>query len=144
MVEQPPLSVSDMPGIADWRRLVERQLKGRDFASLQSRTRDGIVIEPLYEGRSDATPLPGRGGRPWIVVQPVDGPDPDLAAEQAQEDLRGGATGLALRFADAARPGLPPTEEALRAALQGIDLAAIHLRLEPHPSAPSWRAGSAP
>ena len=47
--------------------------------------------------------------------------------------MRGGATGLALRFADAARPGLPPTEEALRSTLQGIDLATIHLRLEPHP-----------
>lgn len=135
MVEQPLLSVSEMPELADWRRLVEPQLKGRDFASLQSRTRDGIVIEPLYAGRIDTALLSGRGGRRWLVVQSVDNPDPDLAAEQAQKDLRGGATGLALRFAEPACPGLPPTEEALRSALEGIDVATVHLRLEPHPSA---------
>ena len=88
MVEQPPLSVSDMPGIADWRRLVERQLKGRDFASLQSRTRDGIVIEPLYQ-RPDRRTAPRRPRRraPGSIVQLVDDPDPDRANAQALEDL---------------------------------------------------------
>jgi len=33
--------------VADWRTLVEQALKGASFASLQSRSYDGIVVEPL-------------------------------------------------------------------------------------------------
>jgi methylmalonyl-CoA mutase len=50
--------------------------------------------------------------------------------------IRGGATGLALRFASASsadgKQGLPLVPDALNAALAGIDVATIHLRVEPH------------
>jgi methylmalonyl-CoA mutase len=126
-------------GIDDWRRLVGEALKGRDISTLQSRSRDGFCIDPLYECRRDVESLPWRAGRKWALVQILDHPDPDAANEQALEDVEGGATGLVLRLAggpSAAGLGLPPTAEALQIALQGIDLARVHLRLEPHPKAP--------
>jgi methylmalonyl-CoA mutase len=127
------------PSLENWRRMVEKALTGGDFGSLQSRTRDGIVIEPLYKGGRDLHPLPSRGPGQWKIIQIVDDPDPECANEQALEDLRGGATGLALRFAGApaaASFGLPPGEEALRIVLQDVDLASIHLRIDPHRTAP--------
>lgn len=140
----------------DWRRLVEKALGGGDPAMLSSSTRDGIVVEPLYARRRDGAPLPGRGARPWRIVQLVDGSDPDEANTQALADLDGGATGLAVRFSGsplAAGEGLPLNAEALRIALEDIDLAAVHLRLEPcaEPTAAArWlrdiaeRSGAAP
>ncbi len=125
-------------GMADWRALVEKALKGRDFGVLRSETRDGVVIEPLYARRRNAEPLPWRGTPRWAIVQAIDDPDPERANAQARDDLAGGATGLALRFADAPTGGglgLPTTNGALRAALDGVDPAAVHLRLEPHPAA---------
>src|SRR5687768_12471873 len=126
-----------MADLHDWRRLVQASLKGRDFESLQSRTRDGIRVEPLYRQRTDRLPFSGRGAESWEIVQVIDHPDPDEANAQAREDIGGGATGLALRFAaNGSASGLPATEEALRIACEGVDLAAIRLRLEPHPHGP--------
>jgi len=126
-----------VPGIDDWRKLVEGSLKSRDFSSLRSMTRDGIVIEPLYERRHDRGPIWTREGRPWTVVQALDLADPDQANDQARADIEGGATGLSIRFADmspATGGGLPLSSQALRIATEGIDLAKIRVRLEPHPS----------
>jgi methylmalonyl-CoA mutase len=123
---------AEVPGIDDWRKLVSESLKGRDFDSLRSKARDGIVIEPLYERRNEAQPLWSRGGRRWTIVQAVDDPDPDRANQQAIADIKGGATGLSLHFSSESYAGLPPTQDALRTALDGIDLTAIRLRLEPH------------
>lgn len=128
-------SFGEIPRIEDWRLLVEKSLNGRDAGSLRSRTRDGIPIEPLYERRRDCAPLIGRRAGPWVLVQPIDDPHPDRANERAIAAIAGGATGLALRFSTASSeggPGLPPTFEALAAALDGIDLATFHLRLESH------------
>jgi methylmalonyl-CoA mutase len=83
--------------------------------------------------------LSGRTVRKWTLVQVLDHPDPDAANEQAIADIEGGATGLSLRFAgapSAGRFGLAPTAEAIRLALEGIDLASIQVRLEPHARAP--------
>ncbi len=122
-------------GIEDWRKLVETALKGRDPETLRARTRDGIAIEPLYARRRDTQPLPGRASGRWSIVQPIDDPDPDRANAQALDDLAGGADGLSLRFSDslsAAGSGLPATAEALAAALEGVDLAKVQFRIEPH------------
>jgi len=134
-----PDTTPSVPGTADWRRVVAATLKGRGFAALQSRTRDGILIEPLYEGRSDFPLASMRGSRPWTIVQSVDDADSDRANDQALEDVAGGATGLSLNFAggpSAKELGLPPSFDAMAAALDGIDLAAIHIRIEPHPRGP--------
>jgi len=50
--------------------------------------------------------LPGRAaGSPWQVLQRVDHPDPAAANAEALNDLAGGATGLALVFADRSAAG---------------------------------------
>jgi methylmalonyl-CoA mutase len=125
----------DAPSMDAWRRLAEQALKDRSVSAPQSRTRDGIVIEPLYVRRADTVPVLGRGAKPWTLIQVIDNPDLDRSNAQALEDLLGGATGLALRFAgapSAAGFGLPPTAEALHGALEDVDLAAVHLRIDPH------------
>ena len=45
-----------------WKALVAEALKGAPFASLRSKTYDGIAIEPLYP-RAQAA-MPHRGTRP--------------------------------------------------------------------------------
>ncbi len=131
-------SQSEPLRLEDWRRLVRKALGDRDPSTLRSRTRDDIVVEPLYTSRTDCAALDARGAAPWSVVQIIDNPDPDDANRQALTDLDGGADGLSLRFAGAPTAnglGLPLEAAALRIALEGIDLTAIHLRLEPHPRA---------
>lgn len=127
---------AELSGHEEWTRLVEKLLGESDFSTLQSRTRDDIVIEPLYPARSDVPPLHGRGARSWTIDQIVDDPDPEQANLQALADVAGGAAGLALRFAGAASAvglGLPVTEEALRTTLDGVDLAAVGVRIDAHP-----------
>jgi len=133
---QNPLPATDTPGIEDWRRLVAKSLKDRDFSSLQHRTRDDILIEPLYKARRGAVPLSSRRARPWTVVQLVDDPDLERANEQALADVANGATGLQLRFAGSAlagKFGISLAKDALSLALAGIDLAAVQIRIDPHP-----------
>ena len=133
------LSVASDPGtpagIEAWRALVERSFDGRTFDTLRSQTRDGITIEPLYARSPDAPRVRGRGADRWIVVQPIDEADPDKANERAIAGIGGGATGLALRFSSASSDGaqgLPPTPDTIEATLDGIDVATLQLRLEPH------------
>jgi methylmalonyl-CoA mutase len=84
----------------DWRKLVDALLKGAPFARLESRTSDGLTIEPLYERAAAARPVAGRTpGAAWTVMQRVDHPDPAAANAQALDDLENGAAGLVLVFA---------------------------------------------
>ncbi len=83
-----------------WRKLVDAVLKGAPFDRLESRTRDGLTIEPLYERAGNAQPVTSRApSAPWTLMQRVDHPDPAAANAQVLEDLQNGATGLALVFA---------------------------------------------
>ena len=104
-----PASSAEAPAFADWRRVVEKSLKGRDFAALASRTRDGILVEPLYPRRTDAPPLAARGAP--LVDRPV-GRRPRPRSCQRAGDRRHPwrRDRLALRFAGAptaATSGLP-------------------------------------
>ena len=83
-----------------WRNLVGAVLKGAPFERLESRTYDGLKIEPLYERAAPVHPIAGRApGTGWTIMQRVDHPDPATANAQALDDLQNGATGLALVFA---------------------------------------------
>lgn len=108
----------------DWMKLVDGVLKGAPFDKLVGKTYDALRIEPLYTRAKNAALVAGRGPAvPWQVVQRVDHPDPKAANALALEDLEGGATGLALVFAGSAGArgfGLPPTADALAAALDGV------------------------
>jgi methylmalonyl-CoA mutase len=111
---------------AAWKALVEKALKGAPFASLQSKSYDGIVIEPLYGRASDADVVPGRApGMPWEVMQRVEIADGKIANHQILEDLNGGAGGLALVFQGSAGDfgfALPPSEAVLKEALEDVHL----------------------
>jgi methylmalonyl-CoA mutase len=127
--------MADLPFVTDmplatretWLKLVDGVLKGGDFEKkLVSATADGIRIEPLYPKASGRVPVAGRAlGAPWAIVQRVDHPDAREANALALTDLENGATGLSLVFAGAPAAhgfGLPPTTEAVEAALDGVFL----------------------
>lgn len=136
MIDDDALSADfPAPTRADWLRLVEGVLKGADFEKrLVSRSYDGLALQPLYEA-SDAPPRPGRAAHgPWRVSQRMDDPRPEAANAQALEDLEGGADALTLVF-----PGAPcargfglsaQTVDELDAALSGVMLDLVHLRLD--------------
>ncbi|GJD48139.1 Methylmalonyl-CoA mutase small subunit [Methylobacterium crusticola] len=125
---------------AQWRALVDGVLKGADFERrLVPRSRDGIRIEPLYEAAPPAV-QPARGGgapAPWRVSQRLDHPDPSEASALALADLEGGADALTivLAGAPAARGFGLPGPDALEAALAGVMLPLIALRLDAGPAA---------
>ena len=123
-----------------WRKLVDAVLKGAPFERLKSTTYDQLTIAPLAARHPEAKPVAARpGGVGWEVMARIDHPDPGLANEIALRELNNGATGLTLVFAGAVGEhgfGLPPTEEALARALEGIDLTAdVPLELDLSPAA---------
>ena len=111
---------------AAWKALVEKALKGAPVSSLESKSYDGIVIEPLYGRATGANVVPGRApGMPWEVMQRVAIADGKMANRQILEDLNGGAGGLSLVFQGSAGDygfALPPSEECLKDALEGVHL----------------------
>ena len=111
---------------ADWRVLVKEALKGAPLTSLRSTTYDGIVIEPLYARANGGNVIPGRGpGSAWGVMQRIDLPDAEAANTQILDDLNNAASGLVLVFEGAVGDygyALPPTEQAIEAALKGVYL----------------------
>ncbi len=113
---------------AAWKALVEEALKGAPFASLRSKTYDGIAIEPLYGRPSQASRVEGRAaGQPWAVMQRIDLPDPAAANKQILDDLNNGANGLTLVFQGAIGDygyALPATGAAISTALDDIHLEA--------------------
>jgi len=141
MTDDLPLAAEFPPtGEAEWRRLVEAALKGAPFDKrLVSRTYDGLRIEPLYARAAGAPVVAGRPAAPWQVVQRVDHPDPKAANAEALHELENGASGLALLLAGApAARGFgvaADNTDRLDAALAGVMLDLVLLRLETAPSA---------
>ncbi|HEY9057447.1 MAG TPA: methylmalonyl-CoA mutase family protein [Aurantimonas sp.] len=120
---------------AEWRSLVEKGLKGRDFGSLAARAEDGFSYGPLHERRRDASPLARSADGRWAVLQRVDDPDAVRANAQALADLEGGANGLSLVFAGSASAhgfGLPMDVATIGRALADVELEMVSLRIEPH------------
>jgi methylmalonyl-CoA mutase len=120
---------------AEWRSLVERVLDGRTYESLVSTTFEGLKIAPLYP-RPATEAIHARRQKPgaWTISQRMDHPDPETANQMGRADLEGGADALTLTVSQA-----PPargfgvrieTERDLDAALAGIELDLISLRLD--------------
>jgi len=111
---------------AAWKTLVEKALKGTPFASLESKSYDGIVIEPLYARAKDADVVPGRApASPWTVMQRIDIADGKTASRQILDDLNNGANGFSLVFQGSVGDygyGLPQSEAVLKDALEGVHL----------------------
>ncbi|MGI8569006.1 MAG: methylmalonyl-CoA mutase family protein [Methylocella sp.] len=120
---------------AEWRTLVERALDGRPFESLVSTTFEGLKIAPLYPcvTREGARALRQKPGA-WTISQRMDHPSPETANQMARADLDGGADALTLAIAQTpSARGIGVRIEAERdlgAALTGIDLDLISLRLD--------------
>jgi methylmalonyl-CoA mutase len=121
-----------------WRKLVDGVLKGAPFSRLESRTYDGLPIEPLYPRATDTRAIPGRApGAAWTIMQRADHPDLAAANAQALDDLQNGATGLILIFARSISSngfGLDPAAETLARVLDGVDLTAIAIDLNLGPT----------
>jgi methylmalonyl-CoA mutase len=137
---QNPTPAADFPLATEeaWRGLVDAVLKGAPFARLESRTYDGLTIEPLYARDAAAAAVPGRApGAAWTVMQRVDHPDPAAANAQALDDLQNGATGLVLVFAGSVSAngfGLDPSPATLKRALDAVDLTAVAIDLNLSPA----------
>ena len=103
---------------AQWRKLVDGVLKGAPFEKLQSRSADGLTIEPLYPRAAAAAPIAGRApGTRWQVMQRIDHPDPDACNAEVLHELDNGADGLVLIPAGAIGAhgyGLAPSAERRR------------------------------
>lgn len=141
MTAPKPLSLAgDFPksSLEDWRKLVDAVLKGAPFERLETRTYDGLTIEPLYPRAAAAHPIAGRApGAAWTVMQRVDHPDPAVANKQAIDDLDNGASGLSIAFRHSVSAngfGLDGSAAALSRALDGVELdagIAINIDLPP-------------
>jgi methylmalonyl-CoA mutase len=91
--------VFPQPQEEQWRKLVDRALKGASFETLISRAYGAVALAPLYP-RAAAAPkslrrTPGR----WSILGRVDYSSPEPANRMALDDLEGGADGLHLAFA---------------------------------------------
>ena len=141
MANSSALNPFEPAGEAQWRAAVDKALKGADFdRAMFSRTADGIVIAPLRPRKTGATPiLKARAGQRWRIAARVEHPEEEDAARQALADLEGGADMLSLIFhhAPSARGfGLKTTDaRTLDAALEGVSLDLVAIRLEPAPQA---------
>jgi methylmalonyl-CoA mutase len=118
----------------DWLKLVTAALKGARFEKLESRTYDGLRIEPLYGRDPAASPLPGRApGTPWQVLARVDHPDAAAANTEARHEIENGATGLSVVVAGAIGSygyGVEPSPDALKRVLGDIDASAVAVELD--------------
>lgn len=136
--EFPPASESD------WRKLLEKDLKGRPFEKLRTRSLEGIDIEPLYSpegalppdvaGFPGAPPFTrGRSDSPkdsgWAICQEYRHPDVEVTGREIARDLERGASAvwLELGLYSGVRV-LTPGD--LAVALAPIDLAATPVFLE--------------
>ena len=96
------------PSLDAWRKLVEKDLKGKPFSSLQSPLEGGLSLQPLYTPQEAPAPAepPGvapyvRGTQPlghteggWTVCQEYAGPAVDATAEALRTDLERGGQGV--------------------------------------------------
>ncbi len=100
--DQPLAGVFPQASEDQWRKSVERALKGGSFDRLVAKTYDGAQLAPLYKAAQSPGPRalrqsPGR----WSILARTDLADAEAANRQALEDLENGVSGLHLVFAGA-------------------------------------------
>ncbi|NRD44425.1 methylmalonyl-CoA mutase family protein [Corallococcus exiguus] len=139
-----PLTAADFPppSVEEWRRLVDKDLKGKPFTVLQSPLEGGLSLQPLYTPQDAPAPSepPGvapyvRGTQPlghteggWLLCQEYAGPDVAVTADALRDDLERGTQGVWLLL-DAPH-GLDVKDEATLARLLAhvpLDRTPVHL-----------------
>lgn len=132
------------PSLDAWRQLVEKDLKGKPFTSLQSPLEGGLTLQPLYtpQGAPAPTEPPGvapyvRGTQPlghteggWTVCQEYAGPGVDSTASALRTDLERGGQGIWLLL-DAPHGVDVPDAATLGRLLAHVPLDRTPVHLEP-------------
>ncbi len=110
------------PGLADWRKAAEKELKGKAPEDLTWETPEGIAVKPLYtkddlKGLAAPDAMPGfapflRGpratmyaGRPWTIRQYAGFSTAEESNAFYRANLKAGQMGLSVAFALAPHPG---------------------------------------
>jgi methylmalonyl-CoA mutase len=104
---------------SDWREVVEKDLKGADFArKLVRETYAGLQVEPLYtEAKTNQVPLPEISD--WDIRQEHNHPDQEVVKKNIQLDLDGGCTSILLRSDPSGKKGI--VLDSLEEVLQGYE-----------------------
>lgn len=108
-----------------WRAEAEAQLKGAPWEKvLQTRTFEGITLEPIYHPQSVGCNL-GGGREPWTILQPVAAADPGQLSVALNKALNSGQNGVILEVDGS----VVCTAADLRCALEGVHLDAVPVYL---------------
>lgn len=95
MSEQHLLKDFSPSSFEEWKKQIEKDLKGKPYDSLQSITADGINIDPAYHRQNTSIkPQPFKAMAKWDVVQEMFVEDAKSANKQALDHLNRGATSL--------------------------------------------------
>ncbi len=105
-----PLTAADFPppSVEEWRRLVDKDLKGKPFTVLQSPLEGGLSLQPLYTSQDAPAPSEPPGVAPyvrgthalghteggWLLCQEYAGPDVGATAGALRDDLERGTQGV--------------------------------------------------
>lgn len=121
---------------ADWRALVAKTLGEKPFESLQRRTPEGLLVEPLYtdENTPPAAQIATRpfdAERPWDLRVASAHPDPARANSDLVKDLQGGAASILLKIDPTGKTGSAiGSAEDLARALDGVLLEVAPVALD--------------
>lgn len=145
-----PLAEFPAATLEQWRRLVEKTLKGEPFESLQRTTLEGLPIAPLYDGAAAApsfAPRPHDAERPWDIRSIIAHPDPACANAELLADLEGGAASGLIVIDPAGKDGVAiGSAEDLARVLNGVMLEFAPVALDAGflgPKAADWLASVA-
>ncbi len=109
---------------ADWKAILQKDLKGISFEDLISQDRNGIDILPFYTISDIDSNKPSIiAQKDWIICAAIDCSNAKLANEQALENLANGASGLCFSIAES-------TE--LNTLLEGVELQHIYSQFTIH------------
>lgn len=134
-----PLQLGETADEADWRKLVEKGLKGAPMEKLVGKTADGIELKPLYREADIATARDEagfagvapfvRGARQgaWAIRQCFEHPSPDQTNRDILADLRGGVSAIELKIDPSGADGVAIQSNA------DLDLALADVILEAAP-----------
>ena len=82
--------------LADWEKLVEKELKGKPLDSLVKSIEEGITLHPFYTSGKSAQVTTFRATPHWSICQSFKSTDAKFWNQLALESLQGGSNALVL------------------------------------------------